>query len=1019
MGFTQDFLTSRRNIDDGSIRVGELERLWYSSSDNTIRIGDGTTPGGIIVSGGGGGGSYVLPTASTTVKGGVKIDGTTIKITNEVISGFDGNYNSLTNKPTIFSGSYNDLSDKPVLFSGNYNDLTDKPVLFSGNYNDLTNKPTIPAAQVQVDWNSSSGITAILNKPILFSGSYTDLTNKPVIPAAQVQVDWNAIAGITAILNKPVLFSGSYTDLTNKPTLFSGSYNDLTDKPVLFSGNYNDLTNKPVLFSGNYNDLTNKPTIPAAQINSDWLATSGVAEILNKPTIPDITGITEVFAATSEPMGHADITHSLISFDNSSRTFTISPVNSSYDIWVKGTKWVITNSRSVTIPDITGIYYIYFDSTGTLHYKTTFFDWPNDCMTAYVYWNKLTGKAPYVADERHGITLDWQTHEYLHRTRGAAIASGFSATNYILNGDGSLDSHLHLDISSGTFFDEDLQVDIINTNTPVANTWQQDLAGPARIPMFYINSGGGWVMDNPTDFPVKQGSALPVYNLLTNGVGSNPDIDNNKFGVSFILATNNINYPVIGIIGQSQHANQGDAEAVNFTDLSLPGFPVVELRQLYKLVYQCKTSYTNTVHARLASIFDLRSFSSTTSAMATYTDHGSLSGLLDDDHPQYLLRTDTNALNVLSNTSSSMSWINTVFAPSSDAKTTITASQGAASIQLIKGFPAGVSTSVSFTFNSNGTLTFPDNTTQSTAFTGIQTSVSGNAGTATTLQTARNINGVSFNGSADITVTAAAGTLSGSTLASGVTSSSLTSVGTLSGLTTSNNIDITYSPATAVGAAIQVTAKNTQGGIGWADFLKVTNNSSGATNPTRWFRLNNTGTFEIINSAYTSSLLGLTNSGDLSVLGKIQVAGKQAVNGPAFSVYRDSVQTIPTDVLTLMTWTAEEYDTDNCVTSTRFTPTVAGYYALVATVRIDGGIGTGERMISIKKNGNEYRRGMNAKGSANVGDSWFQLDVSCQVYANGTGDYFEVFVQHGAGADRNTTSGQPFTAFQGCMLRGA
>jgi hypothetical protein len=39
-------------------------------------------------------------------------------------------------------------------------------------------------------------------------------------------------------------------------------------------------------FSNDYNDLDNKPTIPAAQVNSDWNAVSGVAEILNKPTIP-------------------------------------------------------------------------------------------------------------------------------------------------------------------------------------------------------------------------------------------------------------------------------------------------------------------------------------------------------------------------------------------------------------------------------------------------------------------------------------------------------------------------------------------------------------------------------------------------------------------------------------------------------------------------------------------------------------------------------------------------------------
>ena len=84
----------------------------------------------------------------------------------------------------------------------------------------------------------------------------------------------------------------------------------------------------------------------------------------------------------------------------------------------------------------------------------------------------------------------------------------------------------------------------------------------------------------------------------------------------------------------------------------------------------------------------------------------------------------------------------------------------------------------------------------STTFVGALT---GNASTATTLATARNINGVSFNGSADITVTAAAGTLSGATLASGVTASSLTSVGTLTGLTMGGNIAMGNNKITGLG----------------------------------------------------------------------------------------------------------------------------------------------------------------------------------------------------------------------------
>ena len=61
-----------------------------------------------------------------------------------------------------------------------------KAVAFSGSYNDLSDQPTIPAAQVNSDWNATSGKAQILNKPSLAtvatSGSYNDLSNKPTIP---------------------------------------------------------------------------------------------------------------------------------------------------------------------------------------------------------------------------------------------------------------------------------------------------------------------------------------------------------------------------------------------------------------------------------------------------------------------------------------------------------------------------------------------------------------------------------------------------------------------------------------------------------------------------------------------------------------------------------------------------------------------------------------------------------------------------------------------------------------------
>lgn len=62
-----------------------------------------------------------------------------------------------------------------------------------------------------------------------------------------------------------------------------------------------------------------------------------------------------------------------------------------------------------------------------------------------------------------------------------------------------------------------------------------------------------------------------------------------------------------------------------------------------------------------------------------------------------------------------------------------------------------------------------------TSFPTLNQSTTGNAATATALQTGRTINGTTFDGTANITVTAAADTLTGTTLASGVTASSLTS----------------------------------------------------------------------------------------------------------------------------------------------------------------------------------------------------------------------------------------------------
>lgn len=52
------------------------------------------------------------------------------------------------------------------------------------------------------------------------------------------------------------------------------------------AGGLTDAILATVASTGAYSSLTGLPTIPVAQVNSDWNSSSGVSQILNKPTIP-------------------------------------------------------------------------------------------------------------------------------------------------------------------------------------------------------------------------------------------------------------------------------------------------------------------------------------------------------------------------------------------------------------------------------------------------------------------------------------------------------------------------------------------------------------------------------------------------------------------------------------------------------------------------------------------------------------------------------------------------------------
>lgn len=126
---------------------------------------------------------------------------------------------------------------------------------------------------------------------------------------------------------------------------------------------------------------------------------------------------------------------------------------------------------------------------------------------------------------------------------------------------------------------------------------------------------------------------------------------------------------------------------------------------------------------------------------------------------------------------------------------------------------------------------------------------------------------------------------------------------TFNSVTSNGKVTVTYSPATTTGTAVEITTKDTRGGTGYADFLAVTNSSSGATNPNKYFRITSTGTLEVINSAYSAAIVALTNGGNLSTAGTIipgaytagQVIKDTMLDNTQFTVNATTVATSTND----------------------------------------------------------------------------------------------------------------------------
>jgi len=153
--------------------------------------------------------------------------------------------------------------------------------------------------------------------------------------------------------------------------------------------------------------------------------------------------------------------------------------------------------------------------------------------------------------------------------------------------------------------------------------------------------------------------------------------------------------------------------------------------------------------------------------------------------------------------------------------------------------------------------------------------------------------------------------------------------------------------------------------------------------------------------------------------------GTMSVDGPAFSAYLSTAQTVTGAAITQIQLDTETFDTASCYNNTgstvggipaySFLPNVAGYYQVNLIVGGTAGTNITYAGGHIYKNGSAYTRVLVPGFSASNADS----SNSTIIYMNGTTDYLSFYAQINGTGTLQVASTQLRTTASAALVRGA
>jgi microcystin-dependent protein len=344
--------------------------------------------------------------------------------------------------------------------------------------------------------------------------------------------------------------------------------------------------------------------------------------------------------------GFVDASELDISWDDASRTLTLQPSGASFNYFLDGILYNETGSITEQITDTEGMWIFYIDAEGSISSMNSATEAQiasiieDECAVAYVYWD-ATNNDGRLMIENHGYKMNPATHRYLHETIGSIFGSGMTLSDFVIDDNGDDDEDAQFSVASGKFVDQDLE----HSLSAVAKTTGLEI---------WYRVGDNWRWTTNSGFSVlTAGSGRIAF----NDSGAQTEASSGNFVLAHIFATNIVDDDgtsprYIAVQGQNQYVNivaarTGAENEIN--TLAYGTLPLEEMIPVATVIFQTGDGYSNAVKGRTRTTnagdnyIDWRA-SGLRPRGGSITEHGSLTGLIDDDHTQYLLVDGTRAM---------------------------------------------------------------------------------------------------------------------------------------------------------------------------------------------------------------------------------------------------------------------------------------------------------------------------------------------------------------------------------------